>query len=380
MKKNVLFIIPTLCRAGAEMQVTDLLCGIDRATFNVFLITFGSDLSLLERIKEFSLKHENYKRKSKVDFSMAFKISKFIDNNEIDVIHSSLQIALLFAWLGRMFSKRQPPIINVLHKTANRNLKEFYLEKLVYQWPMRACKKIICVCKSQENFWCSQFPFMKSKTDVIYNGVNTTSFDSRKFDNDGRELRLHMDVPKDSQIISCIAGFRIEKNHGVLIEAFERLCSINNNVFLVLAGDGPERQRIEAIVKQKNLKEKICFLGRIDDVRSLLAASSLSVLASNAIETFSIAMLESMAMKCPVITTDIGGHKEAVIPGVTGEVVPINDIDALTEALKKCLNDITALNKMGERARNKVVEMFSLSLMLEKTEEALLEVCESQKK
>ena len=87
-------------------------------------------------------------------------------------------------------------------------------------------------------------------------------------------------------------------------------------------------------------------------------------------------MLESMSMECPIITTDIGGHSEAVIPNVTGEVVPIDDIDALTNILTKMLLDTSTLQKMGLQAREKVINMFSLNCMLDETEKIIFDVSE----
>lgn len=353
------------------MQVVDLLRGFDRERFSIHLFTFDTDQPLSDKLKGIQLNHVNHPRRHKYDFSMIPALSKMIDENQIDLLHTSLQIALLFGWLGRFFSRRKPPLVNALHKMVGRNKKESLLEFFLYQWPMRACQRIICVCISQKNFWQSKFPYIKRKATVIYNGVDTDRFEKSKFIAAGLTMRTDYGIPPTAPVIACVAAFRVEKNHVGLLTSFSKVSIPHNPAYLVLAGDGAGRDSIKQLASELGIADRVIFLGNIGDVRPLLATASLSVLASVAIETFSIAMLESMSMCCPVLSTDIGGHREAIKPGITGDIVPVGDTDALTTSLSRLLSSQDTLQEMGAKARQLVLKMFSLNTMVKNTEELI---------
>ena len=367
-KLRVLFVLPSLVRAGAETQVVDLIQRFDRKQFEVFLFTFGKDLSQKSRLNEYAVVHYNSIRRHKFDFSLVRRIAQVVEQNDIDVVHTTLQVALLYGWIGCRLSQKRPLIVHALHKTVGRNKKEDYLERYLYQWPMRTCSRVICVCRNQEEFWHGKFPYLKVRSVVIYNGVDVQYFDREKVTYEGRVFRDRLGIPKTSPIIACIASLRPEKNHCGLIEAFSALDIAKLDPYLVLAGDGPEHGIIKKVVEELQLDDRIIFLGDVKDVRPLLAVSNMTVLNSVAIETFSIAMLESMSMSCPVISSDIGGHKEAITPSENGELIPVGDVTALRNTLNKCLMNKGMLAQMGLRARKTVEEKFSVEKMAKQTE------------
>jgi glycosyltransferase involved in cell wall biosynthesis len=156
-----------------------------------------------------------------------------------------------------------------------------------------------------------------------------------------------------------------------LLSAF---ADTGDNNYLVLAGEGPHRIEAEEYAASHDIQDRVIFLGNVADVRPVLAASDLTVLASTAVETFSIAMLESMSMEVPTLVTDIGGLAEAVVPGETGDIVPPGRPDKLAAALRNLLSNRSGLRKMGARARQRVITRFQKADMIENTADVLLSV------
>jgi len=146
-----------------------------------------------------------------------------------------------------------------------------------------------------------------------------------------------------------------------------------SDIYLLLAGDGVTKTLIEKQVKENQLANRVKFLGELADVRPVLAATDVTVLASTAVETFSMAMLESMAMEVPMVATDIGGLSEAIIPGETGDLVSPKDIDALVKALSYYVSNRDYAASIGAKARSLVIEKFSKKSMVQETERVLLE-------
>ena len=120
------------------------------------------------------------------------------------------------------------------------------------------------------------------------------------------------------------------------------------------------------------LSDRVFFLGNLSDVRPLLSTSNITVLASTAVETFSIAMLESMAMKVPMLASDIGGLSAAIRPGKTGYLTEPGNISELAASLEKMSGDPQAVVDMGERARKLVEGEFSTQAMARETQKVLI--------
>ena len=268
------------------------------------------------------------------------------------------------------FTKRKPKLVVAVHTTLQRSLKDKILDCLIYRHLLYACDKVIFVCKTQAEHWIRLHRKLLDTSVVIYNGVDHEYFDPRLYIERGAEFREQHGISEEDHLIACIAGFRIEKGHGYLIEAFSRL---EPDSYLVLAGDGIQRQRIEHLIGDSGADERILLLGEIQDVVPLLAAADVTVIASTAVETFSIAMLESMAMEVPVVATNIGGLGEAIHTGSSGELVTPGSVDELLCALKKVLVNDDYRHSLGRRARRDVVKVFSKEAMIRQTRKVFIE-------
>ncbi len=373
-KINVLFLVPTLRRAGAETQVLDLVNALDNKKFSKSLVVFHGNTDQIDRLDHAHVALYEFDRAHKLDFSAARKISRLIDQNDIDIIHCTLLISLLTGWLARAMARRKPRMVVAIHTTVNVSLYVEVFDRFLYRWLIRRCQKVIFVCQNQSDFWIKKYHELEGKSVVIHNGVDVAFFQRNPFLSAAEKLKSSLGIPSGAPIIICVAGFRKEKNHRQLIDAFSHL---DDKSYLLLAGDGELRPAIESTVKRKGLSERVRFLGDLADVRPALAAVDISVLASTAVETFSIAMLESMAMEVPTVVTDIGGLSEAVVPGETGALVRAGDVAALRDTLSECLKDRGRLKEMGRKARSRVTVMFTKQAMVEKTGALLVDILEN---
>jgi len=363
-KVRVLFIVASLIRAGAETQVINLVNSLNSNRFEKFLFTYHHRIDQYNRIDHENIRFYNRPRRRKLDFSVVRSIARILDNEKIEVIHCTGLFSLLMGWLSVKFAKSSPKLIAAIHTTLITSLKANLIEKLVYQWLLRRCNNVIFVCKAQADHWRAKYPFLNDKSAVIYNGIDIGHFDPLGFKTQGRKLRHHFSIPESAPVICCIARFRKEKAHEDIIEAISLL---KENIFLLLAGDGPRKPHIETLVKEKRLEDRVKFIGNVTDVRPILAASDISVLASTSIETFPLAMLESMSMGIPVIATNIGGLSEAIIPGDTGELVPLNDPAILAKTILRMINEKKRYSVMQNKCRDLVAHNFTTESMVSAT-------------
>jgi len=125
---------------------------------------------------------------------------------------------------------------------------------------------------------------------------------------------------------------------------------------LVIAGDGPERARLEWIARDLNLRN-VCFVGKLggEQLDETVARCSFTVFPSRAYETLGKSILESYAWGRPVIATDIGSRREFVEHGVTGVLYPEGDRDQLVSAIRMLFERGDLAEKMGAAGRRRVL-------------------------
>ncbi len=165
------------------------------------------------------------------------------------------------------------------------------------------------------------------------------------------------DLPRDEQL-SPDEGYllyfgRLSPEKGVyeLLRAMVRL----PHAPLVIAGDGPERPRLEALARELNLNQ-VLFAGMVhgDKLQKLIAGCSFSVFPSHAYETLGKSILESYAWGRPVIASDLGSRRELVQHGVTGLLYTDGDREQLAHSMGFLYDRPDLIEKMGAAARSRV--------------------------
>lgn len=167
--------------------------------------------------------------------------------------------------------------------------------------------------------------------------------------------------PGETLRIGSLGRLHPAKGYDVLIAALARLradgfappCPIS----VTVAGEGHERERLEAMAREAGL-DNITFPGFAEHPRHFLADLHLYVQPSRR-EGFCIAAHEAMAAALPVIASAVGEMPYTLTDGVSGRIVPPEDVEALAEALREMLRDPAALHNLGQAARLRVLDRFS---------------------
>jgi glycosyltransferase involved in cell wall biosynthesis len=151
------------------------------------------------------------------------------------------------------------------------------------------------------------------------------------------------------------------KGIDVVIRAFAAArARLPPSFVLVVIGDGPDRQRLQRLVHEQRLSERVRFEGKMDDqaLREAYAACDLFILPS-AKEGFGLVYLEAMASARPVIAANAGGAPEVVVHGQTGILVRPNDVYQVSEALIQLATDSQLRERLGSAGRLRVAQEFS---------------------
>ena len=165
-------------------------------------------------------------------------------------------------------------------------------------------------------------------------------------------------------VILSMARLAPDKGLEYLIEAATILPRTGRRIRIVIAGDGPERDRLEQLAGRLGVTDRVVFLGFREDVGDLLAASDLVVLPSLR-EGLSIALLEAMAAGKPIVATSIGSQREVASHADMARLVRPADALALSEAIVRLAGDEALMARLGANARALYESRYTENRMLQ---------------
>ncbi len=159
------------------------------------------------------------------------------------------------------------------------------------------------------------------------------------------EARAALGLDREGALIGIVATLRSWKGHRYLFEAFAGLA--DRGARLVVVGDGPQREALEALAKELGIAGRVRFAGNQADVAPWMRALDLFCLPSYANEGVPQALMQAMACGLPVVSTPVGSIAEIVQDGDTGRLVPPEDAQALRAALEALLADEALRARLG---------------------------------
>jgi glycosyltransferase involved in cell wall biosynthesis len=211
---------------------------------------------------------------------------------------------------------------------------------------------IINVCEAERALAQRYRIAADSKLAVIHNGVVDV------------DPHFHAQPGTSPVRLIMVARFEVQKDHATLLHALAALQELDWSLELV--GDGPTMPAAHALTAYLGLSSRVHFAGSDDNVAARLATAQIFVLSS-VFEGFPLSTLEAMRAGLPVVASDVGGVREAVVDGQTGAVVPPRNPAALAAALRPLILNPSLRVQQGRAGRQVYESNFTFEQMLEKT-------------
>lgn len=189
---------------------------------------------------------------------------------------------------------------------------------------------------------------------VVYSGVQTQ-----------RELNEQI-APKAALVVGAAGRLVDIKRLADLIQAVASLSPEFPDLQVEIAGDGPEREKLERLAGELNLRGRVRFLGWRTDMQPVLDSWDIFAMPSST-EGFPMAALEAMAQGLPVVASNVGGLPELVEDGRTGILFPPGDVEALAKALRILGLDAKRRREMGIAGWRRARDQFSIDRMVDQT-------------
>jgi glycosyltransferase involved in cell wall biosynthesis len=225
------------------------------------------------------------------------------------------------------------------------------------------------------NFVRAHLGNIKAKVFVVSNAIDVGKFSNIQTGN----IRREFGISSGAFLIVMVANFVERKGHKFFIEVASKLKSMAEDVKFMIVGDsvygGPLTMgALKKIAREKNAESSIIFTGARNDIPEILNASDLLVVPSE-IEPFSLAAIEAMAVKLPVIANiKSGGPTEIIDDGITGILVDCSDTDALVEAVLKLIRNQPLRRNLAEAGYKKAKEKFDIPIFMSNIQKLLQEV------
>tara|TARA_R110002049_G_scaffold305056_3_gene501093 strand:+ start:47611 stop:48771 length:1161 start_codon:yes stop_codon:yes gene_type:complete len=230
------------------------------------------------------------------------------------------------------------------------------------RWLTPITDAFIAVADSHGDFLKQFERFPESKVNVIRNGVDCQRFVPS--DQARRDVRQELGLASSTPLIGIVAALRSEKNHEMLVRAASQMRSEHPDAHWLIVGDGPTRELIETTAAELGVSDRIHLLGTRHDTPRLVAALDVFTLCSLN-EASPVSILEALACGVPCVATDVGSVRESVQEGVTGHLIPSEDVDAMSQTISGLLCDKARCVSMGVAGRQLVLTSGSLQSMVE---------------
>jgi len=378
MKPNVLFIIDSFEQGGSERQAMQLLTQLHTSgECRVHLACLQNRGSLRAEADQMGIGviHE-YALNSFYDLNFVKQLRRlvhFIKENEIDVVHTHCFYTNIFGMTGAFLAGVRARVTSKGETDGFRSPMQKRAERAAF----RLSHRVIANCLVVQNQLIRE-GVSPAKIIQHYNGLDLDRLRVRA----GlrrEEALAEFGLPADRRYMSIVANLRNPvKDHPMFLRAAARVRAAVADAGFAIAGEGELMESLRQLAGQLGIQNDVFFLGRCDRVADLLFASDVGVLSSKA-EGFANAILEYMAAGLPVVATDVGGAREAIIEGETGHLVASGDDEKMAERIIAVLSDAKRARAMGERGKSIAAEKFSCDRHLKNTLELYDELLSKRK-
>jgi glycosyltransferase involved in cell wall biosynthesis len=292
------------------------------------------------------------------------RLASLMRKNKIDLVHAHDFYTNIFGMAAAKLARVRARITSRRETEGIRSPAKRWLERRAFN----AAHAVVANAEAiRTQLIAEGLPPQKVVT--IHNGLNvahvTPSPDAQR-----DKLLQSFNLPNSRRFVTVVANMRhVMKDQATFLRAAKLTRAAVPDGSFILAGEGEQMPGLRRLAAELGLLDSAFFIGRCNRIADLLAISDVCVLSSKGVEGFSNSILEYMAAGRPVVATDVGGAREAVVDSETGYIVKPEDFETMATRLISLLNEPETAWAMGEQGRKRVLEHFSCEAQLRGIEE-----------
>ena len=387
-KIHVMMLLPWMEMGGADLFNLDICRKIDKSRFEIsILTTVPGEQSWRQRFEEYVTDIFDLPSFLEPKDFPEF-ISYFIKSREIDVLFlsNSYDGYYLVPWLRAQFPELA--IIDYVH------MEEWYWRNGGYARTSGAMGEVLektYVCNERtRRVLIQDFGRKPESVETLYIGVDQELYDADKVESGLACKELKIAVNRPVVLFPC--RIHPQKRPFLMLEIAKEVKKQLPNIAVVVVGDGPQFEELKIAIEREGLQETVYLAGRQKDMRPYYKDAALTLICSLK-EGLALTAYESLSMRTPVITSDVGGQAE-LIDSTVGKVLPLlqseaeeldsrefsqEEVRQYVGAITDILGDSAAYVRMCAACRNKIEEGFSSQIMIRKLEQIFEELVHDQK-
>ena len=361
-KKTVVFCIEALSVGGAEQMLVAMANQFATDGWHVHMVCLTTAGELAGGLDAAVTLHV-LNKKPGADIGLPRRLRRLIKTINPYTVNSHLWTANLWTRLSLVGSGYR-----VVVTEHSRDFWKSWYHRLIDQLLSRYTKKLVAVSNDTADFYRNDISIKQSLVTVINNGVDTKRYA------EGSGAHLKQEWANDGQLLLGTVGRLVEaKNHPRLIEMAALLKQRGVSFKLVIAGDGPGKADVEALIDSSELSEHVLLLGQRMDIPDLLNALDIFILSSDR-EGHPLTALEAQAAGTPVVLTNAGGSADA-IAGTTDQwhgMLVEKSAQALADAVITMQHERANISLQGDQAQKYALAHFDKRQMIDAYQQLFL--------
>jgi len=354
---RVLHVTLNMGIGGTEQVVRQLVMGMESEGVEFEILCIDGHIGAIgEGLQQAGIPVHKLKRMQGFDWSLIAGIRKRLRAGRFDVVHCHQYTPWLYGWLAALGTPAR-----VVFTEHGRLYPDRYRYKAMLVNPVMAMfTTTIVSISSATKEALVRFEFIpRKKIRVIYNGTAAL----KRNDIEAQKVRDNLGIPKDAFVVGTVSRLDPVKNQSMMLRAFKEFSEKYPDSYLLMVGDGPDKEKLISLANELGLSERTIFTGFINNPIHYLSAMDVFLLSSHT-EGTSMTLLEAMSLEIPSVATHVGGNPEIIENGTTGILTEPDSSKSFAEALEKLCQDGPTRKSMGSAAQQRFMERFSAKVML----------------
>jgi glycosyltransferase involved in cell wall biosynthesis len=347
--------------AGTERQVVETAKRLDKSRFEVHVCCLETSPQL-DALKEHcqTAVFPTLSVNSWNGLRQASEFRRYLDRHQIQIVHAYMNKTAMFAVLTSLVCAR-------IVVTSRLNIGYWYTPKMqtVFRFLNLRTNAVMANSQEAKRVAVEVERLNPEKVAVVYQGLDMTVFRMGLGDVSASE---RLGIPRSSRIVGMVANLRPVKDIPLFLRAAKIVAREFDDVVFLVAGHGEQYQELLELVCELELQGRVYFTkgeGKIMDYLSRMCIACLTSFS----EGFSNAVMEYMAAGLPVVATDVGGNRDAIVDGETGYLVRERTPESFAKPLIHLLRNEDQRQQMGLAGFQRCTEYFEVSKTIRQLEE-----------
>jgi glycosyltransferase involved in cell wall biosynthesis len=360
-KIKILFVIENIFFGGGERAFAQIINALDKTKYEIYVACFPGghfEEQIKNRAKLLSIDLRN-----RFNLTNISKLARLMRDNKVQIVHTQGGRGGFFARTAAKIAK-VPVIISTIAMPVE-GFNVGIIKKSCYmaldRFSERYAHRFIAVSEALKQTLIENHKIPSENVVTIYNGIEIDKYTG--IEHAERELKEEFNISPDNILIGYVGRLTWQKGLKYFIEAMHLIKQNNSDlvdkITYLIVGEGEEKACLEKKVADLKLKDNVIFAGFRQDIKKIISALNILVLPSLR-EGQPIILLEAMAVRTPIIASDIEGIKETIEDKISGFLVNPRDPHAIANAIVDVIKNPDIAWELVENARKTVEQKFNL--------------------